>query len=131
MTKFTKKEISLCKQLAEKHRKKIGEGDWYISESSEYKTGWSSPMLNDNDYEPVKMKLTGIFDDKDRNDVPLWTISDCLEFLREKFERLRFCDDKKLEVQIWLPDGFYYHVGKTPLEACLKAVIEVLKNEKI
>ena len=28
MIKFTKKEISLCKQVAEKHRKEIDEGDW-------------------------------------------------------------------------------------------------------
>ena len=119
MMKFTKEEISLCKQVAERYRKEIKYGDWFY-----WEYGGTQPALcNDGGtlhYQRYKNK---------KKSFPLWTPSDCLEFLGEKFERLRFCDDKKFEVQIWLPDGFYYHIGKTPLEAYLKAVLAVLEED--
>ena len=111
--KFTKEEISLCKQIAERHKKKIGYGDWYVNYDSK-----------------VRIKTFSGKGYREEESMLLWTISDCLEFLGEKFERLRFCDDGKVEVQIWLSDGFYYHIGKTPLEACLKAVLAVIKEVK-
>ena len=138
MIKFTKEEISLCKQVAEKHRKEVGKGDWYVSEDSDYKTGWSNPMLNINDYEPVKKKLPGIFNDKDRNDVPLWTIPNCLEFLRGEGYLVRlveyehyggvktitcYCYGHKTK-------GAFSKQGNKDEEACLKAVLVVLEEGK-
>lgn len=51
---FTEEEMTLAKQISEIYRMPIGEGDWYISEDFDFRSGWSSPRLNDNDYEPVK-----------------------------------------------------------------------------
>ena len=130
---FTKEEISLCKQIVEKHRKKIGEGDWYVSDGSDYRTGWSNPMLNTNDYEPVKVRLIGIGDETNRNDVPLWTIPDCLEFLRTKGFSCFHVDFDGDEVTLAvdnLRDGISASfLAKTPLEACLKAVLAVLEEK--
>jgi len=75
--------------------------------------------------------------------LPLWTISDCLEFLREKdwyismlYEHLGKeggydLDIGKLIKNTRSPEGTFEHViAKTPLEACLKAVLAVLEEGK-
>jgi len=62
--KFTKEEISLCKQIAEKHRKRIVFGIWFHD-------------LEDPEHLPfLWCNLTDEL--KRRSAVPLWTISDCL-----------------------------------------------------
>lgn len=119
--KFNKEEISLCKQVAEKHRKEVEYGGWYISYDKE-----------------IRLKTffgTGFEEEKS---IPLWTISDCLEFLREK-------GSEWVDIRIHYPDTVVvewakrakdvnlmenYRTGDTLLEACLKAVLAVLEEGK-
>lgn len=140
--KFTKEEISLCKLVAEKYRKEIKYGDWYL-------TITTNPLDKDDKEESVyfntekrtinpveEMKKDRVFYNEY---IPLWTISDCLEFLRERGwkqgdmhfnENLKggktatiyteVGDDKGMFVKDMLKEG------KTPLEACLKAVLAML-----
>ena len=106
--KFTKEEKNLCRKIAKKHRKEIEYGDWY------YTTEYPEEKYRARIY---KYRWTGMADrtiNKRKEIIPLWTISDCLEFLREKFFRLRKCSDNELEVAFWLKDECYYGYGKTP-----------------
>jgi len=122
--KFTKEEISLCKQVAENYRKKIKRGDWIIDDKGEV------CLIENIDKDNTMMAGYGknirYFSLDYSEIIPLWTISDCLEFLREKFQKLRVCSDGKFETEYWLKDGCHYEYGETPLEACLKAVLAVL-----
>jgi len=120
---FTKEEISLCKQVAEKYRKEIKYGDWTLNEGGFVKV-W-----------PYRHNCKRI------ELITLWTISDCLEFLRERnleftlnyFNHVRFW-----QIQLWnksSTQAIYSDYGKenknkTPLEACLKAVLAVLGEGK-
>lgn len=113
--KFNPEEISLCKQVMEKHMKPISQGDWYYSKDLDAISFYY--RIN-----PEKKPT--------RHIIPLWIISDCLEFLGDKFQKLRVCSDSKFEIEFWLSSGCYYVYGKTPLEACLKAVLAVLEDKK-
>ena len=72
-----------------------------------------------------------------KEEINLWTISDCLEFLREKCNHSVVLKHDEHDEQdgwfLWLDE---YHktekegYGKTPLEACLKAVLAVLEEVK-
>ena len=112
--KFTKEEISLCKQVLGGHKKEIEFGDWY------YETDLEDIFLCE--------EINGqyVFP----NLIPLWTISDCLEFLKEKFHILALRADDKFECELYLKTHSCSEVGKTPLEACLKAVLAVLEEKK-
>lgn len=143
--KFTKKEISLCKQVAERHRRKIKTGDWLLDETGDVCLA-----------EKIKKEFATMFDvitisrevdsfssfryvSQGNPDItPLWTISDCLEFLKEKGlewvdVRIHYPDTS---VVIWarrvkdLDQMKNYETGDTLLEACLKAVLTILKEEK-
>ena len=115
--KFTKEEVSLCKQVAEKKRKPFKWGDWYYFKKKVHLI-WSKP-------EPIM----------DDSCIPLWTISDCLEFLRERGIRFAFYHD---EIDKYYVDCGYDNkrqwsdivAYKTPLEACLKAVLAVVEEKK-
>ena len=127
MIKFTKEEISLCKQVAEKHRKKIEYGDWYYSKHLK-EALLQSPFINVvRDREIIN---------RDKNVFFLWTISDCLEFLQGKvgiwYELKGY---KKGPPYDFLMDFTFkaYDIEikcETPLEACLKAVLAVLEEGK-
>lgn len=124
--KFTTEEIALCKAIAEKGLNKtareIDEGDWYVEkdglEPSLYVAG-----ISGYDYD---------------EDVFVWQISDCLEFLREKgWRSYQFTFNEKGEIRelsiVHIPFGFRtkHHVvinGETFLEACLKAVLAILEE---
>jgi len=117
--KFTKEEISLCKQIAEKHRKRIVFGIWFHD-------------LEDPEHLPfLWCNLTDEL--KRRSAVPLWTISDCLEFLRGKGYRVDILETEgRYETFIVKCHGHktklvIYQHSNTPLEACLKAVLAVLE----
>ncbi len=129
MSEITKEEVSLCKQIAEKHRKNIEYGAWLLNPGGFAKV-W--PYRNDCNRIDV---------------IPFWTISDCLEFLEEKectyilyfyseasfdsekvwhekrkgWYELSLFDFRKHEKQLF--------IGETRLEACLKAVLAVLENK--
>ncbi len=116
--KFNKKERSLCRKIAEKHRKDVEYGDWF-------EWGDSIPIVASGNMRQRK-DLT-----------PLWTISDCLEFLMKlKSFRAYFVEtynDKTrlLCVNYWdQQDRVIMKNGKTTLEACLKAVLAVLEETK-
>jgi hypothetical protein len=118
MIKFTKEEINLCRQIAGKHRKAIEPRQYFYNDHLE-KIQWIG-----------ERSLP-----KQAWAIPIWTIPDCLEFLREKY----FFESMLLQL-IW--DGWNYVISKkptqkepsfqfsgiTPLEACLKAVSAVLEE---
>lgn len=120
--KFTKEEISLCKQVAEKYRKKIEYGDWFIN----IKSG-DVPFL----YQ-YGCQYSGNF--------VLWTISDCLEFFKERaiyLESLCRTDECEYMCAISETDDLGLvrgtarsFEGETLLEACLKAVLAVFEEEE-
>ena len=117
--KFTDKEICLCKQIAEKHRRRIELGDWFITT----KMG-DIPFLFQYGTKP------------DNDDfIPLWTISDCLEFLEEKgwnpYDMSWICEANMRIVYIKPGEDSkeFKFKADTLLEACLKAVLAVLENK--
>jgi len=132
--KPTKEEIDLLKQIAEKHRKPIEYGDWYWHEIDEdvflHSTKEKYPYVADAEHEYI---------------IPLWTIFDCLEFLNKRgvaIENLHQPGWKNWSILIkhvsvlhikdakWTGKELEIRSNKTPLEACLKAVLAVLEEKK-
>ena len=116
--KFTKEEKSLCEQIAEKHRKEIGKGDWYIANDL--------TLLSTSDAWVGQADII--------RHIPLWAISDCLEFLGEQkyhFESLLEDDMCLFKVNILCPDrtGGITTNGGTVLGTLLKAVLAVLEEK--
>jgi len=71
MNKWSKEEISLCKQVAEKYIKPMEYGDWWNDRKKE-------TLL-------VSIKKWIMSEDIVKEEMfPLWTISDCISWLREK-----------------------------------------------
>ena len=122
---FNKEEISLCKQVTEKHRKPIKYGDWYWSKSH------NKPLIAiAGGFKANDQKHFGVF--------KIWTISDSLEFLRERCKdhvlliHEEGLDDDDEEWYLWFDEykeTQQWDKGKTPLEACLKVVLAVLEEE--
>lgn len=136
--KFTKEEKALAKQLKEFGvRRKIKYGDWYIIKRKSILCAYSNDCFR------------RIMGDKI---IPLWQIHDCLEWLREKswfvwgFGEHESGRDN-IDTRYWvvniteaIENGVYIYspevtkhcketFGKTPLEALLKAIIEVKKEQ--
>ena len=152
MINFTKEEISLCKQVVEKYRKNIVRGDWYAAEMfCPVKDIKAHLKMMGNDYVEIGKKKYSIglrteisimTPERQLNAIwfPLWTISDCLEFLEEKTTDWSLDKDIDREGRQtgkfsfwWMPSPKYkdnYRLGKTILEACLKAVLAVLEDNK-
>ncbi len=133
MREFTKEEISLCKQIADKHRKPIKAGDYlyhtYTGCVRFYVEGLSNIGTIPRIEELKKVKpITAHYA------IPLWTISDCLEWLMTKGTDCGVFYDFKDE--IWkgyltiIDQNIIDTKGKTPLEACLRAVLAVLEESK-
>jgi len=123
MIEFTKEEISLCKQIAEKHRKEIKYGSWYLTKGK---------IRNNAD---SRWTANGY----SQTCIPLWTISDCLEFLEGKgygkiLSFIHFQKDKCVfTAENFIRRTPYKKVrgeGETRLAACLKAVVAVLGEAK-
>ena len=128
MREFTKEEISLCKQIAKKHRKEIKCGDWILRNGElrlnlDGKLAWLEDGRQD-----IIIKITN-----KTEIIPLWTISDCLEFLREKGFNCFHVDSDGDEATLAvdnLRDGISASfLAKTPLEACLKAALATLEEK--
>ena len=122
--KFTKEEISLCKQVAGKYRKKLVYGDWWIGMGEAFMMNILGEILHPKN--------------QHKDIIPLWTISDCLEFLRERsWANYQFSFDKKgiTEVHI-VQTPFNFRSNQeivergTFLEVLLKAVLAVLGEKK-
>ena len=131
---FTEKEINLCKQVAEKYRKEVSKGDWWHRNEGNYPAeivlvqGEGSADIFNDINKHARLHPHGF---------PLWTISDCLEFLRERrWTNYQFSFDKKGKTEV--------HIVQTPfnfrsnqeiieegtfLEVLLKAVLAVLEEE--
>lgn len=128
---FTKEEISLCKQVAEKYRKYIEYGSWFLNAWGKVSCacGYSYPVNR-----PVRRE------NENPKWIALWTISDCLEFLAERglwiigFQQdedewsVGFAETDELGMRA-LEETQKWTDGETPLEACLKAVLAVLEEE--
>ncbi len=154
---ITKEEIKLCKQIAEKHRKEIVQGDWIYLRKKRIICGipFIEACLVDGNYlipkkDTMLMEKYLInefgFSDEGYRQVskltwfPLWTVKDCLEFLDEKTTDWSL--DKDIDEEgkqtgkfcfWWMASPRHkdnYTLGKTPLEACLKAVLAVLEKGK-
>jgi hypothetical protein len=123
--KFTKEEISLCKQVAKKHRKVIEYGIHLYDEFKDF--GF---VYVDTYFQRLNIAKTP-------NDyIQIWTVSDCLEFLRDRCkDHVLLIHEEGLEDDeewyLWLDEykeTQQWDKGKTPLEACLKAVLAVLEE---
>ena len=145
MIKFTKEEVGLCKQVAEKYRKdlKIGMYVW----RKFCKTIQLIYKLDKEDKEIYTVilkgnKLNHLYWNNLKGGwlIPLWTISDCLEFLRERdwclYKLIEWVGGEKFQCSIINSSknlggrNCFDRLGKTALEACLKAVLAVIKEEK-
>ena len=152
--KFTKEEINLCKQIAEKHREKNDK------EAKELKVGlyiWQEFSKSVQIIYRLDEKEKDIYTIVPKTGsrkllywnnleggwlTPLWTISDCLEFLEKKGLLDDWSIDKEWDEDAnqtgnicfwWKPSPKgkdRYTLGKTPREACLKAVLAVLEEAK-
>lgn len=121
--KFTSAEIKLCQDIAKYWRKEIKYGDWFICEADEY----SRDYMGDG-YSFKKGDILLYGEHLPKEYTPLLTLEDCLSFFREKKYPIVIAEDKG-EGTCWLPwiDGKDKEfIGKTPLEACLRAVLAVL-----
>ena len=124
--KFTKEEISLCEQIAGRFAKEIRHGVWIAEEKKKTieVSLWNLPI--------------GVTEEqrKEGKWTPLWQIHDCLKFLESKeygllhlgydpLDENYLCKIDKYNQGAYTYEGLYKS-GKTPLEACLKAVLAVL-----
>ena len=118
--KFTKKEINLCKEIAKKYKEQSRHldhhfkcGNWYEYKNNPY-------LITSQPQSEMSPEIT-----------ILWTIFDCLGFLKRKVNsfKLKFVRGKfKFHYwKNWVKPVCYY--GKTPLEACLRAVLSVLEEK--
>ena len=122
--KFTDKEIELCKEIAKYYIKPIKYGDWFCYVNYE----------NEN-YIRIYQKEPYAMPEYDRT-FPLWSLEDCLGWLKEK-EFIISIMGQYPDDESWLlncgrkhSDDDLHHEGKTPLEACLKTILEILKKEQ-
>lgn len=116
---FTREEVSLCKKIALRARKKLIYGDWWKG------TGEDIFLMNipGEILHPV---------DQHKDIIPLWTISDCLEFLRKKpgLHTLEITGDyHRLRWHVISNWTDIAEEGETPLEAFLKAVLAVIEEK--
>ena len=149
MMKFTKEEISLCKQIVEKHRKEVVQGDWIVNSKNKrllvsgvelwkiQRPGLEHTMAYDLD--PVDRLEDAIvtLDEQIKEYIPLWTISDCLEFLKKRGYRVTLFDEDLVASESFHAKCYghkskeaFYNFGKTLLVALLKAVLAVLEEGK-
>lgn len=128
--KFTKTEIDLCRKIAGKHRKEINAGDW-IEDDLFGRIFLVYRIVQKGFYLECVNKEDGLVTRTKNLVIPLWTIEDCLEFLREKCKDHVFLshdEDDDEEWYLWIDEyKETQQMGKggTPLEASLKAVLAV------
>ena len=127
MNKWSKEEVNLCKQVAERHRKYIGYGGWFLNAWGKVSCacGYAYPVNR-----PVRREY------ENPKWIALWTISDCLEWLKERYDDVNMGsieDEWDAQVndaydRVHHPEFLEDIRGKTPLEALLKAVLAVLEE---
>ncbi len=124
--KFTNEEINLSKKVAGRHIKEVKYGEWYLLNDKPILCAYANKGFHK------------YLEEKDAI-IPIWTISDCLEFLRERaiyLESLCQTDECEYMFAICERDDLglvkgatRLFEGETPLEACLKAVLAVLEED--
>jgi len=115
MRQFTPKEIEICKKVAEKERKEIKRGDWYLYDGEIHLWDIRYKMSDDDRGKP--------------NPVPLWQEHDCLEWLdKAKDITLRICSHPDAHLaEVEYDDKIYY--GSTPLEPLLRVILAILEEK--
>jgi len=123
MIKPTKEEISLLKQIAEKGVSFEPPDDWHGAyhvfhqdKTFSWADGEDKPYYKSDEF------------------VWIATVSDCLEFLREKCQdHVLLIHEENLndgeEWYLWFDEykeTQQWNKGKTPLEACLKVILAVI-----
>lgn len=132
---FTKEEIKLCKKIANKHRKEIVVGNWIHFEDGFY-------LVIEVVKTPEKVDIYatdfGVAISADDDFTPLWQISDCSEFLRERAVYLEGLNQAEEEYICYVGNRddlgmvkgtIISFDGKTPLEALLKAVLAIVEEK--
>lgn len=126
--KFTNEEINLSKKVAGRHIKEVKYGEWYLLNDKPILCAYANKGFHE------------YLEEKDAI-IPIWTISDCLEFLRDRALYLLglnqsdecefvcgFCEVDDMGMRT-IDETAKWVEGKTSLEACLKAVLAVLEEE--
>lgn len=111
---MNKTEIKLCQDIAKHWRKEINEGDWFYIVNQ----GHALVAMDES-----------IQKSKSDNCIPLLTLEDCLKFLNEKIGTIELWRTGRTLKWYCRHSGKWWK-GKTPLEACLRAVLAILKEEK-
>lgn len=126
--KFTKEEIRLCKQVAGRHRKPLEYGDRYLA-IPKNKKAVEEICLYDAKIDENSL----VFSSDIITTVLLWTISDCLEFLRKnigvwyELKGITHGPPYNEPMKDFIFRAYKIETfAKTPLEACLKAVLAVV-----
>ena len=125
--RFTTEEIALCKKIAEKYKKNNELGDWYLLEGNPILVAWSN-----RGFQRAKENKEVI--------IPLWQISDCLDWLDERCGDWELGKDRDEHGKPTGKIGFFwmppidkhkdnYTLGNTPLEALLKAVLAIVEEK--
>ena len=113
-------EVDLINQIEKKYRKEINYGDWY-----EYR---GNILLMKTENGPIISTAC----------IPVWTVSDCLKFVKDNNYYYSIYDQvgggTVIDIFI-LVDGSrqmqeQLH-GRTVLEACLLAVIVILQDNEV
>ena len=133
--KFSTTEIKLCQDIAKKYRKEIKHYDEVIAK-------WKDGTIKIGRLFNKSVGIVDVGGNKKLYDylypdeiIPLWTLEDCLEFLRKKkwlFESLTQDDDYIWELKLLSPDRteIISTKGKTEKEPYLKAILAVLEKGK-
>ena len=134
---FNKEEISLCKQVAEKYKKPLENFDLIIGTylSGKEFIGYFHEDLAKEKFPKTRLDeiMVGLSETAKSTSrlIPLWTISDCLEFLSEKYGSNidLHRNDKVLGGQWLCKIAGKVWSGKTPLETCLKPVLAMFEDK--
>ena len=124
MREFTPTEIELCKKIAEKEKREVESGDWYLLEKDIILCAYS----NKGWHRRMEKDIT-----------PLWQEHDCLEWLLERgfyIERLGQDDDYAWSLEIYELDDLGMvkeskraFGGESKLEPCQRAVLAVMEEK--
>jgi len=125
--RFTKKEIALCKEIAQYYQKPIGFGDFFLD------TDLKKPEIECCVDPSISDRYS-----KHRSFIPLWTFEDARKWLgeRDKFGILVLSyqvilrkKHKQCLVIVYEKGKYYEAESQMPLEAILKVVLILLKEE--
>jgi hypothetical protein len=121
--KFSTEEIALCIQIAAILRKPIEYGDYYILGSDDetpkiWIWNYQAPLIHPSENKPY---------------LYIWTFQDARNWLRKKGKILiqhRERPDGNISIDFQEDDEVLQVTGKTDLEAILKVIVQILKEEK-